>query len=42
MRGYRGAPEALAVSAGRVGRRYGMVGVGAVGAGVMYNHVSMQ
>ena len=34
--GLQGAPEALAVTAGRVGRRYGMVGVGEVGAGVMY------
>ena len=33
--GLRGAPEALAVTAGRVGWRYGLVGVGEVGAGVM-------
>ena len=31
--GLQGAPEALAVTAGRVGWRHGMVGVGELGAG---------
>ena len=34
--GLHGGSGALAVTAGRVDRRYGMVGVGEVSAGVMY------
>ena len=32
--GLQGAPDALVVTAGRAGRRYGMGGIGEVGAGV--------